>query len=139
MGLFAVSHAPDAASPDVVHAPPHHSTARTTPRAPAPQHGYRADIDGMRALAICAVLAFHAFPSTLPGGFAGVDIFFVISGYLITRVLAREQAAGKLRLGHFYARRMRRIVPALALMLTGVKMRPTRLASSAGLTRMTMS
>jgi len=78
---------------------------------------YRSDIDGLRALAVWAVLVFHAFPTALPGGFAGVDIFFVISGFLITAILAREHAHGRLRLRRFYARRVRRIFPALALVL----------------------
>jgi peptidoglycan/LPS O-acetylase OafA/YrhL len=51
---------------------------------------YRADIDGMRAIAVGSVIAFHAFPTLLPGGFVGVDIFFVISGYLITGILFTE-------------------------------------------------
>ncbi|WP_332878177.1 acyltransferase family protein [Massilia sp. S19_KUP03_FR1] len=82
-------------------------------------HAYRPDIDGLRALAVCAVLVFHAFPDALPGGFAGVDLFFVISGYLITGILAQGHAAGSFSLARFYARRVRRIFPALALVLTG--------------------
>nr|WP_269112010.1 acyltransferase family protein [Burkholderia vietnamiensis] len=52
--------------------------------------GYRPDIDGLRALAVVSVVLYHAFPSLLPGGFLGVDIFFVISGYLITSHILRE-------------------------------------------------
>lgn len=55
---------------------------------------YRPDIDGLRALAVMSVLIFHVDPSLLPGGFLGVDIFFVISGYLISLILFREQAEG---------------------------------------------
>lgn len=89
-------------------------------KAHGTSHTYRPDIDGLRALAVCAVLVFHAFPGALPGGFAGVDLFFVISGFLITRILAQEHGSGQFSLVHFHARRVQRIVPSLALMLTGV-------------------
>jgi peptidoglycan/LPS O-acetylase OafA/YrhL len=78
---------------------------------------YRADIDGLRAIAVTAVVVFHAFPDLLPGGFLGVDIFFVISGYLITGLIQDAIAAGTFRVAAFYARRIRRIVPALLLVL----------------------
>ncbi len=78
---------------------------------------YRPDIDGMRALAVLAVLAYHAFPAVLPGGFVGVDVFFVISGCLISGVLAGEMDAGRFSLARFYGRRIRRIFPALCLVL----------------------
>ena len=78
---------------------------------------YRADVDGLRALAILPVVIFHAFPSMLPGGFVGVDIFFVISGYLITSILLKDIQAGQYSIAHFYARRVRRIFPALILVL----------------------
>ena len=77
----------------------------------------RNDIEGLRALAVLSVLANHAFPKALPGGFAGVDIFFVISGYLIGRHLLQDIQAGRLSFLGFYAKRARRIFPALALML----------------------
>ena len=79
--------------------------------------GYRPDIDGLRALAVIAVVAFHAFPQALPGGFIGVDVFFVISGYLITRLLLAGLAGSGLTLADFYLRRARRIFPALLLVL----------------------
>lgn len=79
--------------------------------------GYRPDIDGLRAVAVAAVVVYHAFPDALPGGFAGVDVFFVISGYLITRILAGELSTGRFTLAGFYARRIRRILPALAVVL----------------------
>jgi peptidoglycan/LPS O-acetylase OafA/YrhL len=78
---------------------------------------YRPDIDGLRAIAILAVLAFHAFPAALSGGFVGVDVFFVISGYLITGLLLNDLAHGRFSLIGFYQRRIRRIFPALILVL----------------------
>lgn len=82
-----------------------------------PQLGYRADIDGLRAVAIISVLVFHAFPDVLPGGFVGVDIFFVISGYLITRIIHRAQLRGSFSLQIFYIHRVRRILPALIVVI----------------------
>jgi peptidoglycan/LPS O-acetylase OafA/YrhL len=76
---------------------------------------YRSDIDGLRALAVLAVLAFHALPQVLPGGFVGVDIFFVISGYLISSILYSSLQHQQLSLLDFYARRIRRIFPALII------------------------
>jgi len=77
---------------------------------------YRPEIDGLRAVAVLSVVVFHAFPSALPGGFVGVDIFFVISGYVIKRLLDAEwRAAGSIDILAFYARRVRRIFPALIL------------------------
>lgn len=75
---------------------------------------YRPEIDGLRALAVLAVLIYHAIPAGAPGGFMGVDVFFVISGYLITSILAAEHAnSGQIDLLGFYARRIRRLMPAL--------------------------
>ena len=78
---------------------------------------YRPDIDGLRAIAVLAVVVFHAFPALVPGGFIGVDIFFVISGFLITSILARELEYGRFTFAGFYARRIRRIFPALLLVM----------------------
>src|SRR5215471_8741221 len=78
---------------------------------------YRPDVDGLRALAVLAVILFHAFPKVLPGGFAGVDIFFVISGYLITQIILSDLEKQQFTLANFYARRIRRIFPALILIL----------------------
>ena len=78
---------------------------------------YRPEIDGLRALAIVPVMLFHAFPEQFPGGFVGVDIFFVISGYLISRILLGGLADGSFSFADFYARRVRRIVPALLVVL----------------------
>ena len=82
---------------------------------PAP--GYRPEIDGLRAVAIVPVVLFHAGVPGFGGGFVGVDVFFVISGYLITGILARDMAGGGIRFAHFYERRARRIVPALLAVL----------------------
>jgi peptidoglycan/LPS O-acetylase OafA/YrhL len=81
------------------------------------RHHVRHDIEGLRALAVLSVLINHAFPNVLPGGFAGVDIFFVISGYLIGGHLLQDIQAGRLNILGFYAKRARRIFPALALVL----------------------
>lgn len=78
---------------------------------------YRPDIDGLRALAVLAVVAFHAFPSRLKGGFIGVDIFFVISGYLISTIIFGNLDKGTFSFADFYARRVKRIFPALILVL----------------------
>lgn len=74
---------------------------------------YRPEIDGLRAVAVLGVLVSHAEFGFLPGGFLGVDIFFVISGFLITQIIVRETATSKFGLLSFYARRIRRLVPAL--------------------------
>jgi peptidoglycan/LPS O-acetylase OafA/YrhL len=79
--------------------------------------GYRADVDGLRAVAVLAVLAFHAFPSAAPGGFTGVDVFFVISGFLITGIIVEDLRRERFTLAGFYWRRIRRIFPALILVL----------------------
>jgi peptidoglycan/LPS O-acetylase OafA/YrhL len=80
--------------------------------------GYRADIEGLRAIAILLVVACHAKVPWLAGGFVGVDVFYVLSGYLITGLLVQEiDNGGSLRFANFYARRLRRLLPALLLML----------------------
>ena len=78
---------------------------------------HRADIDGLRAIAILSVLGFHAFERLFPGGFVGVDIFFVISGYLISGILLRALRQNTFSFTNFYARRIKRIFPALAVVL----------------------
>lgn len=79
--------------------------------------GYRPDIDGLRAIAVLAVLFFHAFPTLLRGGFVGVDVFFVISGYLISKVILTTLERGTFSIADFYSRRIRRIFPALFTVL----------------------
>lgn len=78
---------------------------------------YRPDIDGLRALAILSVVIFHAFPFSLPGGFVGVDIFFVISGFLISTIIFRSLQRGDFSFTEFYAHRVKRIFPALIVVL----------------------
>ncbi|WP_242756925.1 acyltransferase family protein [Acinetobacter towneri] len=78
---------------------------------------YRREIDGLRALAVLPVILFHAGFDTFSGGFVGVDIFFVISGYLITTIILTELEQGKFSIVNFYERRARRILPALFLVM----------------------
>ncbi len=78
---------------------------------------YRAEVDGLRALAVLPVILFHAGVQALPGGFLGVDVFFVISGYLISRILLIELEGGEFSLLSFYERRARRILPALFVVM----------------------
>lgn len=79
--------------------------------------GYRPDIDGLRAIAVMAVVLHHASPIRFPGGFVGVDIFFVISGYLISNIILQHLGKGSFSFADFYARRIKRIFPALTLVL----------------------
>lgn len=88
----------------------------TDPRAEPSR--FRLDVEGLRAVAIGTVLAYHAGIKLVPGGFVGVDVFFVISGFLITGLLVREtETTGRLSLAGFYARRAKRLLPAAALVL----------------------
>lgn len=92
-----------------------------SPSAPSVRSslGYLPSLDGLRGAAVIAVLIYHAAPSALIGGFLGVDVFFVLSGYLITAILIREhERTGRIDLGQFWIRRLLRLVPALLLMVT---------------------
>lgn len=83
----------------------------------APEIAYRPDIDGLRAIAVLSVIAYHAFPRAILGGFVGVDVFFVISGYLISSLIMNGLNRGTFSFVGFYARRARRIFPALIVLL----------------------
>ena len=78
---------------------------------------YRPELDGLRGIAILAVVGYHAFPALVPGGFVGVDVFFVLSGFLISSIILRQLRGATFTLGGFYLRRVRRLFPALALVL----------------------
>src|ERR1035441_10700474 len=81
------------------------------------QTSYRSDIDGLGAVAVLSVIAYHLSPRLLPGGYLGVDVFFVLSGYLITNVIWREALNREFTIARFYERRGRRIMPALLSLL----------------------
>src|SRR5215218_5210361 len=78
---------------------------------------YRPEIDGLRAVAVLSVVAYHAFPFRLGGGFIGVDIFFVISGYLISTIIFDNLQRDSFSFVTFYGRRVRRIFPALIIVM----------------------
>ena len=84
-------------------------------------YSYRPALDGLRAVAVLAVISYHFGYSWLPGGFLGVDLFFVLSGYLITRLLLIEhERTGRVNLAGFWVRRVRRLLPALLLLILAV-------------------
>lgn len=95
------------------------SAATTSFQQSDPLHRahYRPDVDGLRAVAVLSVVGFHAFPAWISGGFVGVDIFFVISGFLISSIILGGLSKNKFSFVEFYSRRVRRIFPALLLML----------------------
>ena len=97
--------------------PPLHCNAPASAHLHAAPDSYRPDIDGLRAVAVLAVVLNHLSSSLIPGGFVGVDVFFVISGYLITGIIGREIDEGRFTFARFYERRARRIFPALFAML----------------------
>ena len=95
------------------------SLPKMTTLSPHPSHPkYRPDIDGLRAVAVLSVVAFHAFPAWMKGGFIGVDVFFVISGFLISTIIFGNLERGTFSFAEFYARRIKRIFPALILVLS---------------------
>jgi peptidoglycan/LPS O-acetylase OafA/YrhL len=107
-------------------------------RLDADDRGFRPDIQGLRALAVSMVMIYHLYPSLLPGGYAGVDVFFVISGFLITGHIWRGyQREGRVRLLDFWGRRARRLMPTAALVLavtwfaSRLTLPPSRLADTA--------
>ncbi|MER6046619.1 acyltransferase family protein [Streptomyces sp. NPDC001793] len=122
------------------HVPTDDTLRLTPPRPEAPplRRPYAPGLDGLRALAVTAVVLYHANPAWLPGGFLGVDVFFVLSGYLITDLLlAEHRRCGRIDLRDFWARRARRLLPALTLVLltatcAATVLRPHRLATAAG-------
>ncbi|MEO8677649.1 MAG: acyltransferase family protein [Vicinamibacterales bacterium] len=93
------------------------SPTTTQPLDSRTTESYRPDIDGLRAIAVLAVVGYHAFPQWVPGGFVGVDIFFVVSGFLISGQLFAACERGTFSFADFYARRVRRLVPALLVVL----------------------
>ncbi len=116
--------APPVAPAQVAHG---HRHSRPAPRRGAPQppgsrtngFGFRPELEGLRAVAVLAVVLYHAGVPFLPGGYVGVDVFFVLSGFLITGLMLSELATtGSLSLRRFYARRIRRLLPAAVLVLT---------------------
>lgn len=95
---------------------------------------YRPEIDGLRGIAVALVITFHAFPSVLPGGWVGVDVFFVLSGYLITSLILKEMRINEFAMSRFLRRRVRRLAPAfivvvaLTTLLSWLTFAPTRMA-----------
>ena len=77
---------------------------------------YRSDIDGLRTLAVMPVIFYHAGMTLFSGGYVGVDIFFVISGYLMTSIIVRELDEDRFTIANFYVRRVKRIFPALSIL-----------------------
>jgi peptidoglycan/LPS O-acetylase OafA/YrhL len=101
--------------------------------------GYRSDVDGLRALAVVAVIVFHADAAALSGGFAGVDIFFVISGFLISGQISRDVELGRFTFRQFYTRRIKRILPVYAAVSLSVSIASLFLLSTSDLVVFTTS
>ncbi|MGW1077292.1 acyltransferase family protein [Streptomyces sp. NPDC002537] len=124
--------------PTTIYQNPQHTPPPQSPDTPQPRRPYTPGLDGLRTLAVTAVVLYHVNPEWLPGGFLGVDIFFVLSGYLITDLLlAERRAEGRIDLRGFWIRRTRRLLPVLALVLvtatcTATVLRPHRLTTATG-------
>src|SRR5690349_13310158 len=104
-----------------VHGVGHRIPTRGTAEVFASERSFRPDVEGLRAVAILLVLCYHANLLWVSGGFVGVDVFFVISGFLITRLLFESQRRnGRVQLAEFYIRRMKRLLPAAALVTLSV-------------------
>ncbi|HCH62924.1 MAG: hypothetical protein CL927_11635 [Deltaproteobacteria bacterium] len=101
--------------PELMH--PDSSIQASPPAASRSTGRYRGDIDGLRAIAVLAVVTYHYLPGWMPGGFVGVDVFFVISGFLITQLNLRRIHTGTFSFVDFYARRARRLLPAMAVVV----------------------
>jgi peptidoglycan/LPS O-acetylase OafA/YrhL len=110
-----------------------HAPVPSVTVASGPRLSHLAGLDGLRALAIAAVFVYHAAPAAAPGGFLGVSLFFTVSGYLIgSLLLAEVEGTGRVDLGRFWARRGRRLLPALLLTLAAVTLLATRLPVPSG-------
>ena len=112
------------------------SQATTTPST---ARSYRPELDGLRAIAVLAVFLYHVDISWIPGGFTGVDVFFVLSGYLITGLIVGDLDAGKFSWGRFYTKRVRRLLPALLLMTTATALVGSLLLSPSALVSLAKS
>lgn len=122
----------DAATPQTIDA----RSRRRMDRRPRSSLPYLPGLDGLRAVAVAVVVLYHAGVEWLPGGFLGVEMFFVLSGFLITGLLSREvETTGRARLPRFWMRRARRLLPALYALITGV-LAWTLVADRAGLIRL---
>lgn len=119
-GKPAAGHIPSVHQSPAAQIPPAHQPPVKHPPAKPKSH-YIPGLDGLRALAVVSVIIYHLHPSGFPGGFLGVDIFFVLSGFLITTLLLRELSkTGKVSLSHFWLRRARRLLPALLVLIITV-------------------
>lgn len=111
----------------------HMFSSRKPPSATVARDTYRPEIDGLRGIAVALVITFHAFPSILPGGWVGVDVFFVVSGYLITSLILKDLQNNQFAMGRFFERRVRRLAPAflasiaLSALLSWLALAPTRI------------
>src|SRR5258705_9928904 len=107
---------------------PEREQAAPEAQTPGPRRPRRGDIQGLRAVAVLLVMLDHADIPGLEGGYLGVDVFFVISGFLITEILVREvRRTGRVSIAAFYARRARRILPAASVVLVAIMVASSQL------------